>query len=1466
MNIGNIFCIHQLFEAQVEQTPEAIAVVFEDEQLTYRELNQRANQLAHYLLGLGVRPEVLVGICLERSLNLVVGLLAILKAGGAYVPLDPAYPKERLAFMLADTQAPVVLTQAHLVEGLPAHQARVVCLDADWEAISRHSTANPASGATLDNLTYVIYTSGSTGKPKGVALEHRSLSNLILWQLQNSTLSRGARTLQFASLSFDVSFQEIFSTWCAGGTLVLISEEVRRDTFRLLQFINKEKIERLFLPCIALQHLAEAADTYRIVPEALCEVVTAGEQLQISRYISNFFKHLKNCTLYNQYGPSESHVVTAFTLRGSPSDWPALPPIGRPIANTQIYLLDRHLQPVPVGVPGELYIGGISLARGYLNRPELTNEKFIPNPLTQEPGSRLYKTGDLARYLPDNTIEFLGRLDNQVKIRGFRMELGEIEAVLSQHPAVNQAVVMGREDIANDKRLVAYVVPQQSQSQTSQKSEISIEEEQVQQWENIWDEAYKKPDADWEPTFHLGGWNDSYTGLSLPEEQVREWVDHTVEKILTLQPKRVLEIGCGTGLLLFRIAPYCKHYCGTDLSGEAIRYIEQQISNSTIAKLVTLRHTPAHVLEGVDTESFDTVVINGVIQMFPSMDYVVRVLEKAVQLVESSGCIFVGDVMSFPLLQAFHTSVQLHQAPASLSTVALRERIQERIAEEKKLAINPAFFIALQQHLPQISRVEIQLKRGHYQNELTRYRYDVVLHVGTGDPRNSILHSQNPKSDPPLPPLIKGGSQNPKSILGLDWQHDNLTLATVRERVRETNPERLRITRIPNARIWADVRAIELLKSANPPQTVGELRSAIQETGIEPENWWSLQSELPYKIYITWSGDGANGCYEVVYVRQDIETTADEVVPAISTRSELKPWSAYANNPMQSKEALVPKLRNFLKQKLPDYMIPTAFVFLDTLPLTPSGKVDRRSLPAPTQDRPVLEQEFVAPRTPVEEQLVDIWVQVLNVHPIGVRDNFFELGGHSLLMMQLLSQVKDAFKINLPLHYLLENPTVVGMAQAMEEYTSHFPIESFHHSGAATPLEGMSIKDLQREVVLDPTIRSVVNVGAPVTEPDAIFLTGATGFLGAFLLEELLRETTAKVYCLVRNCKAQAQAKQKIKKNLQRYLLGHLLENEFLNSRIIPVIGDLSQPLLGLDEQQFYQLASEVDTIYHAGANVNILYPYTAVRTANVQGTQEILRLASLIKLKPIHYISSLGVFESAGYSGKKMRIQEEDNLDDCEVVYGGYCQSKWVIEKLLKTAQSRGIPVSIYRPGMISCDSQTGASNTDSLLCRLIKQFIQQGTAPDLDITIDMVPMGYVSKAIVHLSKQKESLGQVFNLVNPQSFHLSHLIKEICALGYPIKQIEYTQWLSELRNVGMSSQQTGLGVMLPLFTEKISNSSLTYLEMSSIGMWFDCKNTFKGLTNTSLVCPPVDSKLLRTLFSYLTGSGFVNTPVTAKV
>ena len=448
----------QLFEAQVEESPDSVAAIFNGELLSYRALNDRANQLAHYLHKLGINPDARVGICLERGLEMAVGVLATLKAGGAYVPLDPAYPEERLRFMLQDSQCSVLLTSQSVAESLPETAAVMLRLDRATETIAQESKANPASRIAPENLAYVIYTSGSTGWPKGVAMTHRALTNVISWQLENA--NGPAATLQFASLSFDVSFQELFTTWCAGGTLQLVSDELRRDAPAMLHFLVEQKTERIFLPFVYLQHLAEAAELCGVLPESLREIVTAGEQLEITRQISQLFNRLPTCRLYNHYGPSETHVVTSYALNGPPEQWPTLPPIGHAIANSQVYIVDRSFKMQPVGVPGELCIGGDNVSRGYLNRPEMTSEKFAPDPFGKEAGARLYRTGDLARYLNDGNIEFLGRIDTQVKIRGFRIELGEIEATLRTHATVRDAVVRPKE--SNDA-LVAYVVVERGQ-------------------------------------------------------------------------------------------------------------------------------------------------------------------------------------------------------------------------------------------------------------------------------------------------------------------------------------------------------------------------------------------------------------------------------------------------------------------------------------------------------------------------------------------------------------------------------------------------------------------------------------------------------------------------------------------------------------------------------------------------------------------------------------------------------------------------------------------------------------------------------------------------------------------------------------------------------------------------------------------------------------------------------------------
>lgn len=441
------YCIHHIFETQVEQTPDSIAIEFKDQHITYIVLNNRANQLAHYLKKLKVGPEVLVGIYLDRSIDMVVSLLGVLKSGGAYVPLDPSFPDERIAYMIKDAGVSVLLTHQNLLEKLPENQARVVCLDRDCLQIAKENSDNPDSGCTPQNIAYVIYTSGSTGKPKGVAVQHASLVNFLSSMQRTPGLTAKDTMLAVTTLSFDISALEIYLPLIVGARVILADKEEASNGRRLIELLKQSEATVMQATPATWRMLLDTGWQGNDSLKMLC----GGEAL--SRTLANELLE-KGGELWNLYGPTETTVWSA-VLKVEKNDGPV--PIGFPIGNTKIYILDSNLQPAPLGAFGELYIGGEGLARGYLNKPELTAEKFLPDPFSKKPGARLYRTGDVARYLPDGKIEFSGRLDYQVKIRGFRIELGEIETVCLQHPDIQEAVVVPKQILENDFRLVAYI-------------------------------------------------------------------------------------------------------------------------------------------------------------------------------------------------------------------------------------------------------------------------------------------------------------------------------------------------------------------------------------------------------------------------------------------------------------------------------------------------------------------------------------------------------------------------------------------------------------------------------------------------------------------------------------------------------------------------------------------------------------------------------------------------------------------------------------------------------------------------------------------------------------------------------------------------------------------------------------------------------------------------------------------------
>lgn len=998
---------HQLFAAQATKTPDAVAVVCGNEQITYQELERRANQLAHYLQQLGVAPEVLVGICVQRSIDMVVGVLGILKAGGAYVPLDPDYPSSRLKFILADTQIAIALTQKSLATIFPAN-IQTICLNTDWEEVATYTPETATSKVTADNLAYVIYTSGSTGKPKGVLIEHRGLCNVVAAQIQVFNLQPENRILQFSSLNFDASIFEMLLAFGVGASLYIPPQTARLPGSEFVTFLQDKVIDTAILPPAVLAVLPEAE-----LPTL--KTVIAGGEACTQEVLQQWAADRR---FFNAYGPTEVTIwATVAKL-----DVEQKPYIGRPVANTQVYLLDDRLQIVPIGVVGEIYLGGDGLARGYLNSADLTQERFIPNPFGET--QRLYKTGDRARYLPDGNLEFIGRTDEQIKMRGYRIELGEIETLLNRHPLVKSAIA-----IAHKERIIAYIIPQNEPSQ--------LQIEQIQQWQNLYNQTYSQPAVNSDRTFNIIGWNSSYTKQPIPATEMQQWVDSRVNQILSLQPKRVLEIGCGTGLLLFQIAPYCTQYIGTDFSVASIQYIEQQLAIQPLPQ-VELQQRMANDFTDIAANSFDAVILNSVIQYFPSVDYLLQVLEQAINTVAPGGFIFIGDVRNLHLLPAFHAAVQLHQADNDVSREQLHKQVKMAMFQETELAIAPEFFQALQQRFAQISHIQVQPTRGRSHNELTQFRYNVILHIEAPKAQEKGERGRGKGDlekcrDVALLRLTEDANVCNRQF---DWTQDDLNFAAVRQYLTENQPDILSVTAIPNDRVLADVTTAQWLTDETAPKNAGQMRDAllqVKELGIEPEDWYSLAAELPYIVEVSWLNTDSTGCYDVVFQHKSLKQSDSFLKKQTSNR----PWETYANNPLQAQftRNLTPQLQNYLEQNLPKYMIPSALVILDQFPLTPNGKVNRSALPAP--DFIELDSKSdTAPRSPIEQKLAKIWADLLGLKNIGIHDNFFHLGGHSLLATQLTSRIRDTFGVELPLQSIFETPQIAQIASAIANLQS----------------------------------------------------------------------------------------------------------------------------------------------------------------------------------------------------------------------------------------------------------------------------------------------------------------------------------------------------------------------------------------------------------------------------------------------
>jgi amino acid adenylation domain-containing protein len=1022
-------CVVASFRRQAQARPDAPAVVCDGRALDYAALARRANQLAHRLQRQGIGRESVVAVLMRRSHDSVVSILGVLEAGAAYLPLDTAYPPERLNYILADAGAALLLTLRADAPLLRDPPVPVLCIDDAAEQIDAEDASDLPGLPGLEDLAYVIYTSGSTGRPKGVDVTHAGLANLVRWHLRTYAVNAEDRATHVASFAYDAAVWEIWPYLAAGASVHVADDMTRLSGPSLVEWMAREGITLTFLPT----PLAEAVlasplpDTLR-----LKALLTGGDALRRRPPPGLHWP------VVNHYGPTEDAVVTTASPVEPADAAAAPPPIGRPIDNNRVYVLDRRGQPVPVGVPGELHIGGDALARGYRARPALTAERFLPDPFTARPGARMYASGDLVRWREDGQLEFLGRIDHQVKIRGFRIELGEIETELARHPAVREAAVVAREDTPGDRRLAAYVVAR-SAADDAAAADADAEREQVGHWQALYDKTYVTGEAPADPGFNIVGWNDSYTGAAIPAADMAAWVEETVAKIRRLAPRRVLEIGCGTGLLLLRLAPECEFYSGADFSGAAVAYTDRQVRERGLDDRVRLARCEA-TQAGSGEPPCDTVVLNSIIQYFPSVDYLVRVLERALAALGRGGRIFVGDVRHLPLLRAFHTDIELYHAPDETDPDALRVAVAKRVAQDAELVVDPLFFLAFARRFPQVQSVEFQLKRSAAGNELSRFRYDVVLRCDA--------------------------SGAPPATAALHWRASALDLEALDAHLREQGPPRLVLRQVPNARVAGAVAAARLVEAGtHGARDILAAASREADGAIDPATWPAWAAQRGYAVALSWHLASRDGSYDVLLERRPGGDTATPPAFPVDESLPLRDWADYANQPLQAlhHSRLAPRLHAYLLERLPDYMVPASFTFLEALPLTPNGKLDRRALPAPHAVRAELGSGYVAPRNRVELALAGIWADTLGLDRVGIHDNFFtHLGGHSLLATQLLARVNDAFRAQLPLQCIFESPTVADFAGAMRA-----------HPGLATRLDRTAELLLSLDDLTDAESREV---------------------------------------------------------------------------------------------------------------------------------------------------------------------------------------------------------------------------------------------------------------------------------------------------------------------------------------------------------------------------------------------------------
>lgn len=974
----------QMLRTWAERTPEAIALSGQEGTFTYRQLSERVDALACGLAGQGVERGSLVATSLQRDASLAVAMLALWQLGAVYLPIDPDHPASRSIQVLGKSQVKVLLTS----EALQQHNEAL-----DWQGrqlVLEHCLIQGQSLPLAQGLerepAYILFTSGSTGAPKGAIVLHEGMINHLGAKIADLELGAQDRLAQTAPQTFDISIWQYIAPLMVGGAVHILDDETVRDPGLLLQACETGQITVLesvpsFLELLV--GLAQRRDTPCF--SSLRIMLSTGEALPVM-LCRRWFALFPHIALLNAYGPTEcSDDVTHHLMTQAPTQDLACIAIGRPIANVRLYVLDDSDQLCAPGAVGQLCVAGIAVGGGYLNDVEVTQRAFVADPFAPDCGSPMYRTGDLARWTPDGLLEYLGRIDNQVKIRGCRIELGEIETLLGQDPLVKQSVVTVVDDDQARKRLVAYVAPDWSYVESTLDQEMQSGRQQ--EWRSVYNYFYENEVAGAiqgpvDPTFDTTGWNDSFTGLAIPSVEMRDWLDQSLARMQAFKPKRVLEIGCGTGMVLFGLAGACERYVGLDFSEPVVQRL-----GGLLATLrpdwqhVRLEHLAADELSQLDEGNFDLIVLNSVVQYLPSSAYLINVLREAMGKLAPKGQIYLGDLRSLELQEVFHTAIAANDA-AEYPLDQLRARASSAIAHDKELFLASGFFARLLADDVFVRRATgllTWLKSGFFDNELTVYRFDAAL-------------TFDGEAAPPAESL-------PWDALGGDTD-------VLEQRLQYLGRSSLHITGVPNRRLDRDRQLAARID--------GDTGAVPQAPALDVFAQMASRHGL---------------------VMQSRFIEGKPFLLDLLFQPELAAWPASvgrgpgSNEPLRNRamQPIMQRLRDRIGENLPDFMVPHSITVLDNLPLTLNGKIDRKALPKPlfgAVDAPLHDTQ---PRTRAEEILCRIWQKVLGLSSVGLRDNFFSLGGDSILAIQIVSAATREGMLLSP-KQVFQNQTIAELA------------------------------------------------------------------------------------------------------------------------------------------------------------------------------------------------------------------------------------------------------------------------------------------------------------------------------------------------------------------------------------------------------------------------------------------------------